>query len=547
MSRSALFNMEAQKALVTGAHLVRDAVKVTMGPKGKTVVIQQPNNKAPIITKDGVSVAREIQPKDEKVAIGAQLICSVASKALNTAGDGTSSATVLAGAIVDEGMKYANSNAALGDIRKGIISATNKVLEMVDKVSTPISNDEQLTDVATISANGDRKLGKIVAEAYSKVGKDGVVTIEETKERDISLDFTEGMRLDHGYSSPYFSVGFEDGVIEYDNAAVLLVDSKLTNMQTTVGLLNPFIQAGTPVVIIAEGFDTPVLNLLVKHRLSSALNIACVDAPGFGQRKTEILRDLGIYLGGEVADDMLGVKLQDMKPEHFGHCEKIIIKKDETIIRGGKGDAQKLQDRIAAIKTAMENTDVQYDKEKLKERLGSLTTGVATIRVGGSSEEEIKELKDRLDDTMWSVKSALEEGFVPGGGRTLAYLADRMNIDEMAKENNWNDDQVIGAKILQKAMRSTFSTILENADENPAIYIKELKDADIVDGYNVATMKRVNLVEAGIIDATKVVKGALQAASSIASLILNTNVVITQDPEEKSGINITGMMAPGMM
>lgn len=545
MSRSALFDAEAQKALVKGAHLVRDAVKVTMGPKGKTVVIQQANNKPPVITKDGVSVAVEIQPKDEKVAIGSQLICSVARKALGEAGDGTSSATVLAGAIIDEGIKYTNTNAALSDIRKGINYAAEDVVERLSELSTPITTDEQLVDVATISANGDRKLGQIVAEAYSKVGKDGVVTIEETKERDISLNFTEGMRLDHGYSSPYFAVGFEDATIEYDNAAVMLVDSKLTNMQVALNLLNPFVQAGTPVVIIAEGVDTPVLNLLVKHRLTAGLNIACIDAPGFGQRKTEILRDLGIYLGGEVADDMLGVKLQDMKPEHFGHCEKIIIKKDETIIRGGKGDPEKLEERIAAIKTAMNNTDVQYDKDKLKERLGSLTTGVATIRVGGSSEEEIKELKDRLDDTMWSVKSALEEGFVPGGGRTLAYLADHMPLNKYADE--LNDDSMIGAKILQKAMRATFSTILENADENPAIYLKELKEAEITDGYNVASMKRVNLVEAGIIDATKVVRSSLQAATSIAGLVLTTNVVITQDPEEKSGINITGMMAPGVM
>lgn len=545
MSRSALFDSEAQKSLVKGSHLVRDAVKVTMGPKGKTVVIQQANNKPPVITKDGVSVAVEIQPKDEKVAIGSQLICSVARKALGEAGDGTSSATVLAGAIIDEGIKYTNTNAALSDIRKGISYAADDVVAKLAELSTPITTDEQLVDVATISANGDRKLGKIVAEAYSKVGKDGVVTIEETKERDISLNFTEGMRLDHGYSSPYFAVGFEDATIEYDNAAVMLVDSKLSNMQVTLNLLNNFVQAGTPVVIIAEGVDTPVLNLLVKHRLTAGLNIACIDAPGFGQRKTEILRDLGIYLGGEVADDMLGVRLQDMTPEHFGHCEKIIIKKDETIIRGGKGNPDKLKERIDSIRTAMDNTDVQYDKDKLKERLGSLTTGVATIRVGGSTEEEIKELKDRLDDTMWSVKSALEEGFVPGGGRTLAYLADHMPLNKYAEE--LNDDEMIGVKILQKAMRSTFSTILENADENPAIYLKELKDAEITDGYDVAKMKRVNLVEAGIIDATKVVRSSLQAATSIAGLVLTTNVVITQDPEEKSGINITGMMAPGMM
>jgi chaperonin GroEL len=545
MSRSALFGADAQTALVKGAHLVRDAVKVTMGPKGKTVVIQQGNGKAPIITKDGVSVAREIKPKDEKIAIGSQLVCSVANKAMDTAGDGTTTSTVLAGAIIDEGMKYTSTNASLSEIRRGVEYAKNHIVEELKKISTPIQNDMELTNIATISANGDEKLGKLVAEAYAKVGKDGVVTVEESKDRDIVLEFTEGMRLDRGWTSPYFVTNFEENTVEYDDPLILLADSKISNLQQLVNIINPVIQQGKNLVIIAEGFETNVTDAMIMNRLRGGLKIACVEAPGYGNRRTEILRDLGIYLGCPVADDVMGVKMDEMSYQEMGTCEKIIIKKDETIIRGGKGKKEDIDERIATLQKQLEVTDIPYEKEKLKERLGSLTTGVATIRVGGSSEEEIKELKDRLDDAMWSVKSALEEGYVPGSGRTLAYLADRLDINALSQD--LTDDQIIGVKILKKALYAPFSTILSNADENPSLYLKDLEQEDITTGYNVRNMEKVNLVEAGIIDATKVVRCALEAASSIASLVLNTTVVITQDPEDKNGVNITGVMPPNMM
>lgn len=545
MSRSALFGADAQTALVKGAHLVRDAVKVTMGPKGKTVVIQQGNGKAPIITKDGVSVAREIKPKDEKIAIGSQLVCSVANKAMDTAGDGTTTSTVLAGAIIDEGMKYTSTNASLSEIRRGVEYAKNHIVEELKKISTPIQNDMELTNIATISANGDEKLGKLVAEAYAKVGKDGVVTVEESKDRDIVLEFTEGMRLDRGWTSPYFVTNFEENTVEYDDPLILLADSKISNLQQLVNIINPVIQQGKNLVIIAEGFETNVTDAMIMNRLRGGLKIACVEAPGYGNRRTEILRDLGIYLGCPVADDVMGVKMDEMSYQEMGTCEKIIIKKDETIIRGGKGKKEDIDERISTLQKQLEVTDIPYEKEKLKERLGSLTTGVATIRVGGSSEEEIKELKDRLDDAMWSVKSALEEGYVPGSGRTLAYLADRLDINALSQD--LTDDQIIGVKILKKALYAPFSTILSNADENPSLYLKDLEQEDITTGYNVRNMEKVNLVEAGIIDATKVVRCALEAASSIASLVLNTTVVITQDPEDKNGVNITGVMPPNMM
>lgn len=542
MSRSALFGEEARKSLITGAHLVRDAVKETMGPKGKTVVIQV-KDRNPIITKDGVSVAKEILPKDEKVAIGAQLVRSVAQKAMDTAGDGTTTATVLAGAIVDEGIRYSAANANLNDIRRGIEYGTKKVVEKLASVSTKIENLDQLINVATISANGDKKLGKIVAEAYDKVGLEGVVTVEESKDRDITLVTTEGMRLDRGWVSPYFKTNIEEGTAEFDNPAILLVDGQINNTSQLIRIIEPVVSTGRPMVIIAEGFETLVINSLV-YNIPRGLRICCVEAPGYGERKTEILRDLGVYLGAKVADDVMGVRLDEVTSEDFGSCERIIIKKDETIIRGGKGDEESLKARIEEIKRELQATDIPYEKQKLRERLGSLTTGVATIFVGGSSEEEIKELKDRLDDAMWSVKSALEEGFVPGSGRTLSYLSTHWEYDE--EYESFNDDQKLGVKILQKAMLSPFRTILENADQSPDICMAELKDEEMSQGYNVATMERVNLIDAGIIDAAKVTRCALQAASSIASLILTTNVVITQDPEEK-GMTANFNMAPGLM
>lgn len=538
MSRSALFNEDARKALVTGANLVADAVKATLGPKGHNVIIQN-KDRAPIITKDGVSVAREIKPKDEKVSIGAELVRGVAEKALNEAGDGTTTATVLAQAIIKEGLKYVNSNANLTEIKRGIENGVNKVVDMLDDAKLEIRDDNDLVSVATISANGDTKLGKIVAEAYSKVGKDGVVQVEESKERDITLETTEGMTFDRGWVSQYFITDPDTKTAEFDNADVLLVNSKITNFVTLANVITNPLQQGHSVVVIAESFDSEVTNAMALNKIRSGIKICLVEAPGYGDRRQELMRDLGVYLGAKVGDDAVaGVKFDLMTEIDFGHCEKIIIKQDKTIIRGGQGDPVEIAERIKDIKSSMENTTNNYDKEKLKERLGSLTTGIATIKVGGSSEQEIKELKDRLDDAQWSVKSALEEGFVPGAGRTLAYLADKLLEDYKPV----NDDQMIGMKILSSAMKTPFKTILENAGYSPEVYLAELSKEKMEIGYNVATMEKVNLVDTGIIDAKKVVRSALQAASSIAGLVLTSSVVITEDPVEKNGITLNAAM-----
>lgn len=537
MSKSALFNEKAREALVTGANLVANAVKVTMGPKGNTVVIQQEKG-SPIITKDGITVAKEILPKDEKIAIGAQLVRSVSQKAMDTAGDGTTTASVLAQAIIKEGLKYVTSNANLNDIRRGIESGVEDVVNELSKIATEVKTDEldKLSQIATISANGDEKLGKIVAEAYSKVGKDGVVTVEESKDRDITLDFTEGMKLDRGWVSQYFVTDKEKNTVEFDNPYIVLSDSKISNLISLASIIEKPINEGRPVVIIAEGFESQVIDGLVFNKLRSGVKVAAIEAPGYGERRKEILRDLGIYLNGQVGDDPLGVKFETMTVSDLGSCEKIIIRKDETIIRGGKGDKDKIQERINEIQQALSNTDVVYEKEKLKERLGSLTTGVACIHVGGSSEQEIRELKDRLDDAMWSVKSALQEGYVPGSGRTLAYLSDHLQFSQL---NNY--DQEIGLNILKAAMKVPFKTILENANENGDVYLAELKNEDINTGYDVSNMTKGNLIEKGILDAKKVVRCGIQAAASIAGLVLTTSVVITTDQEEKSSVTLNAM------
>lgn len=542
MSRSALFNEEARKALVTGANLVADAVKATLGPKGHNVIIQN-KDRAPIITKDGVSVAREIKPKDEKVSIGAELVRGVAEKALNEAGDGTTTATVLAQAIIKEGLKYVNSNANLIEIKRGIEHGVAAVTNMLEEYKIQIRDDNDLVSIATISANGDTKLGKIVAEAYSKVGKDGVVQVEESKDRDITLETTEGMTFDRGWVSQYFITDTESKTCEFDNADILLVNSKITNFVTLANVITNPLQQGHSVVVIAESFDSEVVNAMALNKIRGGIKICLVEAPGYGDRRQELMRDLGVYLGAKVGDDAVaGTKFDLMTEIDFGHCEKIIIKQDKTIIRGGKGDPEEIEARIKEIKSSLENSKSNYDKEKLKERLGSLTTGIATIKVGGSSEQEIKELKDRLDDAQWSVKSALEEGFVPGAGRTLAYLADR--LQEKVKVPN--DDQMIGLKILSSAMKAPFKTILENAGYSSEVYLAELSKEKMDIGYNVATMEKVNLVNSGIIDAKKVVRSALQAASSIAGLVLTSSVVITEDPVEKSGITLNAAAMPMM-
>ena len=549
MSRTAHFGQDAQKALIEGLNYVGNAVKSTLGPAGKTVIIQR-KDKSPILTKDGISVAKELSPKDEKIKLGADLAISIAQKQLNSVGDGTSTACVLGQALVNHGIRQIELASDTNTInrtslKKGIEKARDYVISRLDEIATPVDTDERLTQVATISANGDEKLGKIVAEAYSKVGKNGVVSVEETKERNINLVFKEGMTLNRGWTSQYFVTDYENQIVEYNNPMVLLCNARISNFKALVDIIEPAIREGQAIIIIAEGFDSNVTQGLVMNRIRNNTKVVCIEAPGYGDKRLEILRDLGIYLNCDVADDPMGMKLEMFSTANLGSCEKITIKKDETVIRGGKGDPEKIQARVDSIRgviKASKDND-QYEVEQLNKRLAALTTGVAVIQVGGSSEEEIKELKDRVDDAQWACKSALEEGYLPGAGNPLLVISNE--LEDKVETSNY--DEALGVKIFKNALKAPFKAILENAGIAYEPIQKEiLEKKDINFGYNARDLKLVNLIEEGIIDPVKATKGAIYAATSVAGLILTSDVCITEDPVENSGLSLGIDGMPGM-
>lgn len=548
MSTSTYFDKETEKYLVDGLNLVANAVKSTLGPRGNTVVIQR-EDKNPVITKDGVSVAKEIKPKDERIKLGADLAISIAQKQMSNCGDGTTTATVLGQEIVNTGMRMielSENKVNRTSMRRGIEKAKDYVIGALDSYAKEIKSDEDLVNIATVSANGDRKLGEIVAEAYRKVGKAGVVLVEETKDRTIRLDFKEGMTLNKGWTSQFFVNNHEDQTAEFDNPHIILSNGKISNLSALIDVIQTPVSKGEPVVIIAESFDTSVTQGLAMNIIRSGgqIKLACIEAPGYGDRRLDILRDLGIYVGADVGDDPMGINFEVMSAASFGSCEKIIIKKDETIIRGGKGDPARIAARVEAIEGligALKENDT-YEREQLGKRLASLTTGVAVIQVGGSSEEEIKELRDRLDDAQYAVKAALEEGYLPGAGNTLLYLSDRI----LDKVEAADPDEKVGIDIFAKSLKAPFKTLLSNAGVNVNDIVKEVVSKnDIEIGYNAKTMQIVNLLEDGIIDPVKVVKGTVYAASSIASVILTSSVMICTDPVESKGVSLN--MMPGMM
>lgn len=548
MSTSTYFDKETEKYLVDGLNLVANAVKSTLGPRGNTVVIQR-EDKNPVITKDGVSVAKEIKPKDERIKLGADLAISIAQKQMSNCGDGTTTATVLGQEIVNTGMRMielSENKVNRTSMRRGIEKAKDYVIGALDSYAKEIKSDEDLVNIATVSANGDRKLGEIVAEAYRKVGKAGVVLVEETKDRTIRLDFKEGMTFNKGWTSQFFVNNHEDQTAEFDNPHIILSNGKISNLSALIDVIQTPVSKGEPVVIIAESFDTSVTQGLAMNIIRSGgqIKLACIEAPGYGDRRLDILRDLGIYVGADVGDDPIGIKFEVMSAASFGSCEKIIIKKDETIIRGGKGDQARIAARVEAIEGligALKENDT-YEREQLGKRLASLTTGVAVIQVGGSSEEEIKELRDRLDDAQYAVKAALEEGYLPGAGNTLLYLSDRI----LDKVEAADPDEKVGIDIFAKSLKAPFKTLLSNAGVNVNDIVKEVVSKnDIEIGYNAKTMQVVNLLEDGIIDPVKVVKGTVYAASSIASVILTSSVMICTDPVESKGVSLN--MMPGMM
>ena len=551
MSTSAYFDKEAQDNLIKGLSLVNSAVKSTLGPAGRTVVIAR-KDKNPLITKDGVSVAKTINPKDEKVKLGADLAIAIAEKQLNSTGDGTTTATVLGEALVSAGIRQlelSENKINRTALRNGIEKARDYVIEQIKNAAIEVKDNKDLVNIATVSANGDEKLGTVVAEAYEKVGKAGVVLVEETKDRDIRLEFKEGMTFNKGWTSQFFVNKHETQTVEFDNPQVLLCNSKISSFKTLVDIIEEVsIQRRQPLVIIAESFDTSVTQALALNILQSGgqLKIACVEAPGYGERRLDILRDMGIYLGGKVGDDPMGVKFETMSSADFGSCDKIIIKKDETVISGGHGDKDLIAERVHAIEgliTALKENDT-YEREQLGKRLASLTTGVAVIQVGGSSEEEIKERKDRLEDSQFSVKAALEEGYLPGAGNVLLCMSKA--VEENVKSNNF--DEQLGIQIFVNALRAPFKTILENAGvAYEALMQQILEKNDFNYGYNARTLKLVNLLEDGIIDPVKVLTGTIYAATSIASVILTSSCIVTEDPIENKGLSLNMMPSAPMM
>lgn len=548
MSKSAYFDKEAQDALVKGLATVSRAVAETLGPAGKTVIIQQEEGKPVIVTKDGVTVARHISPKDEKIKLGADLAISIAEKQLQAIGDSTSTATVLGQAIVNAGIRQLElSENAINrtSLRRGIEKARDYVVNRLDEMSTEITEDKQLDNIATVSANGDTKLGGTIAEAYRKVGKDGVVLVEETKDRDIRLEFKEGMTFDKGWTSQFFITNHESQTVEFDKPLVLLCNSKISNFKSLADIIQGVLTRGQPLVIIAESFDTSVTQGLAMNivRSGGQLKVACVEAPSYGDARLDRLRDMALYLGANVGDDPMGIKFEAMSEADFGSCDKIIIKRDETIISGGHGNEADIKARVEAIQGEIANLkeNATWEKDVLNKRLAALTTGVAVIKVGGSSEEEIKELKDRLEDAQYAVKAALEEGYLPGGGVTLLRLASE--IDKL--ESN-NEDELVGMTIFAAALKAPFKTIVENAGLHADVIIQQVLEKAPIYGYNVATMKVANMLEDGIIDPTKAVKGAVFAASSIASVVLTSSVIICEDPKKEAGVNLNMQGMPMM-
>jgi chaperonin GroEL len=521
------FGREARERILRGVDIIADAVKVTLGPKGRNVVIEKSFG-APRITKDGVTVAKEIELKDKFENMGAQMIREVASKANDTAGDGTTTATVLAQSIVREGMKSVAAGMNPMDLKRGIDMAVVKVIDNISKRSKKISGSAEIAQVGTISANGEKEVGAMIAKAMDKVGKEGVITVEEAKGLESELDVVEGMQFDRGYLSPYFITNAEKMLVELESPYILIHEKKLSSLQPMLPVLEAIVQTGKPLLIIAEDIEGEALATLVVNKLRGGLKVAAVKAPGFGDRRKAMLEDIGILTNGEMIAEDLGIKLENVSLAMLGKAKKITIDKDNTTIVGGAGKASDIKGRCEQIKAQIENTTSDYDREKLQERLAKLAGGVAVIKVGGATEVEVKERKDRVDDALHATRAAVEEGIVPGGGTALLYATKALDGLKGA-----NDDQTRGIDIVRKAIQAPARQISENAGFDGAVVVgKLLEQKDLDHGFNAQTEKYENLVKSGVIDPTKVVRTALQDAASVASLIITTEAAVTELPKD---------------
>jgi chaperonin GroEL len=522
------FGREAREGILRGVDILANAVKVTLGPKGRNVVIDKSFG-APRITKDGVTVAKEIELKDKFENMGAQMLREVASKANDSAGDGTTTATVLAQAIVTEGMKSVAAGMNPMDLKRGIDQAVLAVVENLKSRSKDVSDSSEIAQVGIISANGDREVGEKIAEAMEKVGKEGVITVEEAKGLEFELDVVEGMQFDRGYLSPYFITNPDKMTVELDNPYILIHEKKLSNLQAMLPILEAVVQSGRPLLIIAEDIEGEALATLVVNKLRGGLKVAAVKAPGFGDRRKAMLQDIAILTKGEMISEDLGIKLENVTVGMLGEAKKVSIDKDNTTIVDGAGSADDIKARVAEIRTQIDNTSSDYDREKLQERLAKLAGGVAVIKVGGATEVEVKERKDRVDDALHATRAAVEEGIVPGGGTALLYATKALEGLSGA-----NEDQTRGIDIIRKAISAPVKQIAQNAGHDGAVVAGNLlRENDETQGFNAATDTYENLVKAGVIDPTKVVRTALQDAASVAGLLITTEAAIVERPEDK--------------
>ena len=536
------FSREARERILKGVDTLANAVKVTLGPKGRNVVIDKSFG-APRITKDGVTVAKEIELKDKFENMGAQMIREVASKANDAAGDGTTTATVLAQAIVREGMKSVAAGMNPMDLKRGIDLAVSKVVADLQGRSKDVSGTSEVAQVGVISANGDKEVGEKIAEAMEKVGKEGVITVEEAKGLEFELDVVEGMQFDRGYLSPYFVTNPEKMTVELDDPYILVHEKKLTNLQPLLPILEAVVQSGRPLLIIAEDIEGEALATLVVNKLRGGLKIAAVKAPGFGDRRKAMLQDISILTEGEMISEDLGIKLENVTLNMLGQAKRVTIDKDNTTIVDGGGNADAIKARVEQIRAQIEVTTSDYDREKLQERLAKLAGGVAVIKVGGASEVEVKERKDRVDDALHATRAAVEEGIVPGGGTALLYAT-----KALADLKGENDDQTRGVDIVRQAIMAPVRQIATNAGFDGAVVSGNLlREDDETQGFNAATDVYENLVAAGVIDPTKVVRTALQDAASVAGLLITTEAAIAEIPEDKPAPAMPDMGGMGGM
>ena len=538
MAKDLKFNIEARELLKKGVDELANAVKVTLGPKGRNVIIEKKFG-APHITKDGVTVAKEIELADPFQNTGAQLVKSVASKTGDDAGDGTTTATVLAQSIVTTGLKNVAAGANPMDLKRGIDKAVAKVVEHIKAQSEQVGdNYNKIEQVATVSANNDTEIGKLIADAMKRVSKDGVITIEEAKGRETTIGVVEGMQFDRGYLSPYFVTNTEKMECEMENPLILIYDKKISNLQEFLPILNPAAQTGRPILVIAEDVESEALTTLVVNRLRAQLKICAVKAPGFGDRRKAMLEDIAILTGGIVISEEKGLKLEQATIEMLGSAEKVTIAKDTTTIVGGKGQKENIQDRINQIKNEIKNTTSSYDKEKLQERLAKLSGGVAVLYVGAASEVEMKEKKDRVDDALCATRAAIEEGTIPGGGVALIRA-----IESLESLKGDNADETTGINIIKRAIEEPLRQIVENAGLEGSVVVEKVRSQKGDFGYNARKDTYENLRFSGIIDPAKVTRVALENAASIAGMFLTTECVICDAKEDKPEMP---MGAPGM-